>query len=135
MRVFLDANVLFSASSSGSAMAHMIADATEKAIVMTSDVACAEARKNLFLKRSTWVPSFEELLNDIEVVHTSVFKLPVALADKDVPVLCAAIRAECDLFVTGDRTDFGHLFGTKVLGVEIITPLGLGQRLKALDDE
>jgi hypothetical protein len=44
-------------------------------------------------------------------------------------LLCAAIRSRRHLFVTGDKRDFGHLYGQKVQGVEIVTLLCLAQIL------
>lgn len=129
MRVFLDANVLFSASQPGSAFARLIAAAKRHASVLTSDVACAEARRNLVLERPGWLEAFDALLDGLEVVPSAVFPLPVTLAEKDVPLLCAAIRARSDYFVTGDRRDFGHLFGTRVHGARVTTPLGLAEVL------
>lgn len=129
MRVFLDANVLFSASQPGSAFARLIAVAVQRAHVLTSDIACAEARRNLALKRPAWLEAFEALLEELEVVPSAVFPLPVTLDEKDVPLLCAAIRARSDYFVTGDRRDFGHLFETRVHGALVVTPLRLAERL------
>ena len=51
MRVFLDANVLFSASNGGSNIARLIALLTERGTGVASDVAVEEARRNLALKR------------------------------------------------------------------------------------
>lgn len=137
MRVFLDANVLFSASHPGSAFARLIAAAVRRTRVLTSDVACAEARRNLTLKRPAWLETFERLLEELEVVPSAVFHLPVILDEKDVPLLCAAIRARCDYFVTGDHRDFGHLLGSRVHGALVITPLGLAEILagRAATDE
>lgn len=129
MRVFLDANVLFSASQPGSPFARLIAAAGRQAQVLTSDVACAEARRNLALKRPAWLDTFEALLEELEVVSSVVFALPVRLDEKDAPLLCAAIRARSDYFVTGDRRDFGHLFETRVQGTLVITPLRLAEIL------
>ena len=129
MRVFLDANVLFSASQTGSAFARLIAAARRRASVLTSDVACAEARRNLGLKRPGWLDTFEALLEELEVVPSAVFPLPVTLDEQDVPLLCAAIRARSDYFVAGDRRDFGHLFETRVHGAMVITPLRLAEVL------
>jgi predicted nucleic acid-binding protein len=44
------------------------------------------------------------------------------LAAKDAPVLAAALQGKVDIFVTGDRRDFGHLFGRVLEGVKILTP-------------
>lgn len=129
MRVFLDANVLFSASQPGSVFARLISTALQRSTVVTSDLAALEARRNLELKRPTWLEAFDTLIEDIEVVSSVVFALPVALAEKDVPILCAAIRAQCALFVTGDRKDFGHLFEQEVHGVKVVAPLRLADLL------
>ena len=94
----------------------------------------AEANRNLAVKRPEWLTAFEELLPQIEVVPTVVFALEVDLAAKDVPLLCAAIRAEADYFVTGDRRDFGHLFDSAVSGVTVVTPLRFGQIITDEED-
>ena len=44
------------------------------------------------------------------------------LAGKDAPVLAAALQGKVDIFVTGDRRDFGHLFGQVLEGVKILAP-------------
>lgn len=129
MRVFLDTNVLFSASQPGSAFGRLIAAARRRASILISDIACAEARRNLALRRPSWMNAFEALLEELEVVPSSVFPLPVTLNEKDVPLLCAAIRARSDYFVTGDCRDFGHLFGTRVVGAVVITPRHLAEIL------
>jgi len=129
VRVFLDADVLFSANQKGSAFARLFAAAGRHAQVLTSDIACAEARRNLARKRLAWLETFEALLEELEVVPSAVFPLAVTLDEKDIPLLCAAIRARSDYFVTGDRRDFGHLFGTRVHGALVITPLRLAEVL------
>ncbi|HVS11030.1 MAG TPA: PIN domain-containing protein [Planctomycetota bacterium] len=139
MRVFLDANVVFSASQPESAFARLVAATRRHASVLTSDIACVEARRNLVLKRPDWLGAFEALVEEIEVVPSAMFPLPVTVDEKDVPLLCAAIRARSDYFVTGDRRDFGHLFETRVHGVLVITPLRLAEilagRTAAEEDE
>ncbi len=44
------------------------------------------------------------------------------LAQKDAPVLAAARQGKVDIFVTGDRRDFGCLFGQVWEGVKILSP-------------
>ena len=96
---------------------------------MSSQVAIEEARRNLALKRAGWLPAFEALVPHLEIVASMVFPLPVTLSDKDVPLLCAAIRGRCELFVTGDRRDFGALMGKTVEGVRVVSPLQLARLL------
>ena len=51
-----------------------------------------------------------------------VLELVVAENRKDAPVLAAALQGKVDIFVTGDRRDFGYLFGRVLQGVKILTP-------------
>lgn len=44
------------------------------------------------------------------------------LPGKGVPILAAAISAGVLALVTGDRRDFGRLYGQVIEGVEVITP-------------
>jgi hypothetical protein len=96
---------------------------------LTSDLAVEEARRNIVRKRPAWSDQFEGLVKGIEVVRSISFALPVPLAEKDVPILCAAIAARCRYFVTGDRQDLGHLYDRAVGGVTIISLLRLAQIL------
>jgi hypothetical protein len=128
VRIFLDANVLFSASNAGSNIAGLVSWAATREAVVTSDLAVAEARKNLELKRSNWLPAFD-VIASLEIVPSVLFPLPISVVTKDAPLLCAAIRSPCTLFVTGDKRDFGHLYGQKVQGVEIVSLLRLAEIL------
>jgi len=40
---------------------------------------------------------------------------------KDAPILAAAVHAAAEFLVTGDRRDFGPLFGRTLRGVKVIT--------------
>ena len=134
MRVFLDANVLFSASNAGSNIAQLVELLLAEANAVTSAFACEEARRSLSARRVDWLPAFEQLMQEIEVVPSTLFELPVSLDEKDRPLLCAAIRAQCTHFATGDRRDFGRLFGETVEQVEVVSLLGLARLLTASGD-
>jgi predicted nucleic acid-binding protein len=129
MRVFLDANVLFSASNIGSNIARLVDWLIAEGTAVASDLAIEEARRNLALKRADWLPAFEHLLERVERVPSVQFELPVPLDDRDRPLLCAAVRSKCQFFATGDRRDFGHLFNTTVEGVRVISLLRLAELL------
>ena len=131
MRVFLDANVLFSASNPDSNIARLLEWLFESGTAVASDLAVQEAKRNLVLKRPQWVEGFEKICTRLELVPSAQFALPVALEAKDVPLLCAAIAGKCQFFATGDKRDFGHLDGKTVLGVEVISLLGLARLLAA----
>lgn len=131
MRVFLDSNVLFSASRRESATGRMLVLALKSVELLTSELACAEARRNLILKRSAWLEDFDHLVGKLQLVPSARFELPVELSDKDLPILCAAIGAKCHYLVTGDQRDFGHLFDQVVMGVAVIRPRRLAELLVA----
>jgi predicted nucleic acid-binding protein len=133
MRVFLDANVLFSASNAGSNIARLVDWLLAEATAVTSDLAREEARRNLAMKRVDWLPAFEQLMQRVEEVPSALFDLPVSLDEKDRPLLCAAIRAKCTHFATGDSRDFGHLFGKAVEQVQVVDLLALAKLLAAKD--
>ena len=133
MRVFLDANVLFSASNPDSNVQRLVRLISKQTTAITSDLALEEARRNIFAKRPQWSSSFEKIVAPLQQVGSISFPLPVPLDEKDAPLLCAAIRSRCDYFVTGDKRDFGHLFGKTVEGVKIVTLLGIAEIL--LDEE
>ncbi|MCA9303426.1 MAG: PIN domain-containing protein [Phycisphaerales bacterium] len=127
VRVFLDANVLFSASNPGSNIERLIQLLTEHGQAVSSDFAIEEARRNITVKRPDWIDGFNTLVQRIETAPSTRFKLPVELTEKDQPILCTAIRAECVYLVTGDKRDFGHLYNTSVGSVRIVDLVGLAR--------
>ena len=96
------------------------------------DYVVEEARRNLAAKSPEGLPHLAELLREVSLAplapggaKRALPKLP----EKDRPVLEAAIRRGCDFLVTGDKTHFGALYGTRVEGVEIVAPAALATRL------
>ena len=134
-RVFLDANILFSAANPQTNLARLIDRLFSVCPVVTSTVAYGEADRNLQTKWPQHHAGLAPLVERLEVVQTALFPLPVTLADKDQPILCAAISANCDLLLTGDLKDFGHLVGQTVEGVEVIDPVGMARRIRQQMEE
>ncbi len=126
-RVFLDANVLFSASDAKSNIAFLIHLLIGQGKVVTSDYAFQEARRNVQLKRPSWAKSLDTLIHQVEVVQSIQFTLPIQLSSKDQPILCTTIRSGCQYLATGDRKDFGHLYNHTVQGVTIISLVQLAK--------
>jgi predicted nucleic acid-binding protein len=134
MRVFLDANILFSAAKSDGAVRRLLGLLTEAGHSCHADAyVVEEARRNLALKSPASLAVLERLLRR---VHTAPFRphpenadLPGALADKDRPVLAAAMRLGCEALVTGDRTHFGAFYGRTLGGVKIHSPRSLAQEV------
>jgi predicted nucleic acid-binding protein len=129
MRVFLDANVIFAASKQDSQVAKLFDLITTRAIPITSDYALEEAARNVTIKRPDWIEGLDAIIPKIEIIGTCRFDLPVDLVEKDVPILCSAIQNKCDYLVTGDKRDFGHLYGRNVKGVTIVDLLMLADIL------
>ena len=120
-RLFLDANVLFSAAHREDSGLLRIWELEDVELV-TSAYAFEEARRNLDTEDQ--LGRLQELIRNLQIVPESAVDLPdgVGLSQKDVPILQAAIAAEASHLVTGDRKDFGPYFGHKLAGVSIMTP-------------
>lgn len=127
MRIFLDANVLFSACKPSSAIADLISLIHERHEMVTSDLALEEARRNIGAKRPQWKEAFVQLRQKVSVVPTRMVDLPVTLVEKDAPILASAILSQCNYFVTGDKKHFGHLYDKKVAGLEIVSLVRLAE--------
>ncbi len=121
MKVFLDANILFSASFPKSLLADFLAGLERHAVLLTNGYAQTEAERNVAAKAPKRLVAYHELANRLQVVPLLVFDLDVELADKDRPILCGAIAAHADYLLTGDKKDFGHLYGKTVRGVKIVS--------------
>lgn len=128
-RIFLDANVIFSGSNPGSALHQLVRVISEKAIPITSDFALQEVIRNISVKRPAWKSTFDSVLPLLQIVPSTTFPLPVDLATKDIPILCAAIKAKANFLVTGDKRDFGHLYDISVMGVKVLWPDAMAKEL------
>lgn len=121
IRVFLDANVLFSAAWR---LKNGITQLWELKTLhlMSSHYALAEAERNLLRKRPEAMSRFNDLVRSLEVSSAyTMLDEGQDLPLKDQPILAAAIGSHCSVLLTGDMADFGHLIGTSVQGVHIIT--------------
>lgn len=134
MRIFLDANILFSAAHSDGAVRRLLGMLRNRGHVLQADAyVVEEARRNLLVKRIAEA----ELLRVLRTVDVAGSAPPIemspdiesALPAKDRPVLLSAIRLGCAALVTGDRTHFGGLYGTTIRGVTIFSPRLLAERL------
>jgi hypothetical protein len=136
MRVFLDANILFSAAKSSGAIRQLIGEIPLCGHECVADeYVIAEARRNLEQKFSSALSDFETLLRGITRLPGSpalaASNLSLLLPEKDRPVLAAAIHHRCEVLVTGDKTHFGRLYGQSIAGVRICPPQGLAEMLAA----
>lgn len=121
MKIFLDANVLFSASDPGRATFSLFVLIKEKHEVVTSPHAWEEARRNIQAKRVPLQPGLEQLQTVVKITHAFYLPdtSPAEVVEKDKPILAGALGANCTHLWTSDRRHFGHLFGTTVQGLRI----------------
>lgn len=123
-RVFLDANVLFSAAYKPSSRLTLLWKLSNVQLV-SSDYAVKEAEINLGRVKFEAIKVLETLLKDIEQLHTDTLKpLPpnVFLVEKDAPILQAAITTKATHLLTGDVKHFRNLYGNTIEGVKILLP-------------
>lgn len=133
MRIFLDANILFSAAKSGGAIRLLLEMLLAAGHECWADgYVVEEARRNLTAKAVDRVDELARLLERISVAAVSRdvgLEAILPLAEKDQPVLAAAIRSRCTALVTGDKTHFGGLYGETLHGVSIHSPRSLAEAL------
>src|SRR5579863_1028460 len=123
-RVFLDANVLFSAAYLESSRLVRLWE-LEDTELLSSPYAVEEARRNLIRGGPEALGRLERLTIDLILVNPSRdLKLSAAirLDSKDRPILLAAIHGKADFLLTGDARHFGHLYGRRVEGVTVLRP-------------
>ena len=129
MRVFLDANILFSAAQPTSRLRTLLEIVSRHGECITNAYAVEEARRNLALKQPSLVPHLATLVRRMEQVPSLVTELPVNLPSKDVPILGGAIAGLATHLLTGDQQDFGAYFGRTIRGVKVVTPRMLADEL------
>lgn len=120
-RLFLDANVLFSAAYRPNAGLLRFWHLPEVELC-TSRYALEEARINL--AEDAQLRRLEKLSDKLNLFDPSSREPPrgVTLPEKDIPILLAAIEARCTHLITGDLRHFGSHFGKKLAGVLVLPP-------------
>ena len=110
IRLFLDANVLFTAAQNPSGKAALIIDFGVQGNweIVSCSYAIEEARRNLSIKFPAYLERFETLLSAmIKVPSRSGRSCPVPLPEKDRPILEAATHCKATHLLTGDIKEFG----------------------------
>ena len=133
LRIFLDANILFSAAKSDGpirALIFRLLDAGHECWV--DGYVIDEARRNIGAKAASQMQSLDAFLSKVHVAVTSPATLGLdieGLPEKDRPVVAAAKALSCVILVTGDRTHFGRFYGRLLHGVRIHSPRSLYDEL------
>jgi len=126
IRLFLDANVLFTAAHNPFGKAALIIELGAQGYwkVMSCSYAIEEARRNISIKFPDYLKRFEALMATvIKVPSRSGRNCPAILPEKDRPILEAAIQFKASHLLTGDIKDFGPVMNKPSLtgGVVIQT--------------
>jgi uncharacterized protein len=122
-RLFLDANILFSASyreDAGVAVLWSI----ENVILFASPYVIEEAKRNLVKREHK--KRLERLIQPLHLVQAvttpEAIRREVELPEKDWPILGGAIAAKATHLITGDLKHFGRYFGKHIHGTLVLPP-------------
>lgn len=111
-RLFLDANVLFTAAHNANGKAALLLSLGEQGIVelYSSDYAKDEASRNLTRKYPNCTARFDAIMAIVTLITGhSLRACPAGLPEKNWPIYRAAHACQADVLVTGDLRDFGTL--------------------------
>ena len=109
-RLFLDANVLFTAAHNPDGKAAFLFDAQgpKRWELLSSAHTIGEARRNIVVKYPQCAERLEWLVKQlIEVGQPARVRTSLALPEKDQPVYLAAQSARATHLLTGDKRHFG----------------------------
>ena len=139
IRVFLDANVLYSAADSSEGLNRAIFRIAEKrddVVLLANRYVWGEADINLLeMSKTRARAQLKSLIADhARVCPAPPFELTQRMQSlvpdiADAPVLAGAVFAEAHWLVTGNSIDFEHLYGTTVEGVFVLRPKQAFDRL------
>jgi len=110
MRVFLDANVLFTAAHNAHGKASLVIDLADEGHweVVTSALCLEEASHNLERKFPKALERLRYIIKTMRVLPDAPEeRCPIALPAKDRHVFAAALRGGANRLLTGDRRHFG----------------------------
>ncbi len=122
VRLFLDANVLISASWKHDSKVHRLWRIPSAELV-TSEYVLGECRRNLPAPEQQ--DRLSQLLLQVRVIdlpESRILEAESLLPVKDQPVLAAAVLSQSDFLVTGDRKHFGTWYGQSLLGMRVEPP-------------
>ena len=130
MKVFVDANILFSAADPGSASRLLLDALRKRAAVVVNEHVWEEARRNVALKRPALTQALAELKPRLHFTALLANVSDTGLPDKDLPVLGGAAASRCTHLWTGDRRHFGSLYGQTIRGTLIVSGGQLADQLE-----
>lgn len=132
VRIFLDSNVVLSGLFSDRGSPRIILDLLSLDLPVltgvTGEFNIIEIEPNLEKKMPEVLPTYREYLPLLNLEITplpsskEVRSLKGLIAEKDVPVLASALKANVDFLLTGDKKDFGKARTRGKYPFRIVTP-------------
>ncbi|MGA7951243.1 MAG: hypothetical protein WCA45_13940 [Thiobacillaceae bacterium] len=116
MRLFLDANIVFTAAHNPKGKAALVMELGQAGIwpLATSAYALEEARRNIIIKYPDCLEPLEAQAQGLRMVPDAPeLTCPPGLPDKDCPIYRAALACQADVLPTGDIRDFGFLMNAR----------------------
>jgi len=131
VKIFLDANIIFSATRDGSIL-RVFLDflVSKKHHLVTNQHAAEEASRNIVAKAFSTEKALALLLKNVTFCNKLSPDIISGLAEKDQPILRGALGCQCDYLLTSDVKDFGKFMKQNDLGIKIGTPEHLANYLK-----
>jgi len=134
MRIFLDANILYSAAKSDGAVRSLVTLLlAAKHDCWVDGYVAEEARRNIRAKAPDSLAELDRQIAQLRLSTSAPEAAPAqafgGLAEKDRPVLAAAAALGCEMLLTGDRSHFGPFYGRSLGGVAIHSPRSLFEHL------
>jgi len=125
-KIFLDANILFTAAHNPSGKAALILELGAQGHwqALTSTLAVEEARRNLDIKFPACLTHLESILSKVRVVSSvSGPTCPIDLPEKDRPIFLTSVKCRATHLLTGDIRHFGPFLNdpSRTAGVAIMT--------------
>jgi predicted nucleic acid-binding protein len=113
LRVFLDANVLFTAAYNPSGLARLLFELQQHKvlILLSSPQALEEARANLAVKKPSALAALQDLMEELELFDSSIqIPFKIHLPEDDLRIFSSAVAGRASHLLTGDKKDFGLYF-------------------------
>jgi putative PIN family toxin of toxin-antitoxin system len=132
VKVFLDSNVIISGLISDRGAPRVILDILSLELPfivgVTGRYNIIEIERNLKRKMPRILPFYKKLFSKLNLIIVPIPSLKEIkryaghIADKDIPVLVSAIKAEADFLITGDKKDFDRLKIKGSYPLKIVSP-------------
>ena len=116
MRLFLDANVLFTAAHNPQGKAALVMELGQAGLwqLVSSAYAVEEARRNIARKYPDRLERLQGVTQSLRLASAAPEgDCPHGLPEKDCPIYRAALACKADVLLTGDIRDFGFLMNDR----------------------